>query len=304
MAFRAQLGCLCCGSSESETLLSERFDRPPLSGFLEEFYGGRIPQDLLIGVEYTLARCPNCDFVWQVNRLDPEHAELLYSEWISKGGSLAKKREADIGLYSGYCRQIELIPRLLARPSHSIRVLDFGMGWGRWVEMARALGLEAHGLESSPERVEHARKRGLSVFSDFTELAGLSFDFINAEQVFEHVDDPKGVLVQLVRHLRPEGWIRISVPNARPCLRALARGRWRPAQDALAPLEHINCFTNRPLRLLAESSALVVGRQPFLPGQGLLGKSFRRGAVALAKSVAGVPYRRFLGTTIWFKLPG
>lgn len=45
------------------------------------------------------------------------------------------------------------------------------------------------------------------------DLESESFDFINSEQVFEHLVEPRQALASLSRALRCGGLLRISVPN-------------------------------------------------------------------------------------------
>lgn len=293
--------CELCGHERPEELLARPYDEPPLSDHLRVYYEGRVPADLLAGHTYQLLRCRGCSFAWQAWVPTPAAAELLYESWISPHGSLLRKSEAEVSLFAGYARQVELMARLAGRRPHRIAVLDFGMGWGYWCLMAQAHGYRVTGVETAADRLEFARDHGIEAVAVLDELGDRRFDYINAEQVFEHVTEPLELLSALVDRLAPGGWVRLSVPNCAPPLRRVQRGRWRPEDHPLQPLEHINCFTNRTLRELAARAGLSLARQPWLPGQGLLGKSFRRGPRALLLSVAGVPYRRFLGTTLWFR---
>lgn len=63
------------------------------------------------------------------------------------------------------------------------------MGWGDWFQMAQSFGCKAAGMELSEARVSHAQSRGVPAV-EWQELASRRFDFINTEQVFEHVTDP------------------------------------------------------------------------------------------------------------------
>lgn len=301
MALEPHTRCALCGSRSFETLISKPYAESPLSEFIDSYYDGRVPASVLAGARFELARCGRCRFVWQIQQLDPAHTELLYSEWISPHESLKKKEHADIALPSGYCRQIELISRLIDKPVHETSVLDFGMGWGRWCLMARALGFDVVGVETAEDRLAYAQRAGTVAVRSVDELGDRSFDFINAEQVFEHIQDPLGNLQRLVERLAGPGVIRISVPDARRDLKNLGKPGWKPAKDALQPLEHINCFDHQTLVLMAKRAGLRVCRQPFLPGQGLSGKSFRRGYRPWLKSVLGIPYRARWGTTLWFE---
>jgi 2-polyprenyl-3-methyl-5-hydroxy-6-metoxy-1,4-benzoquinol methylase len=212
---------------------------------------------MLAGEPYEIARCLGCGFAWQTHVVGDECAGLLYSKWISSEESLDKKRFGDVSLFEKYASEAREIASLVGKRPHETDVLDFGMGWGYWCRMAAAFGYRTFGYEYSKERREHARTLGVSVLDSVAEIGSMRFDFINAEQVFEHVVDPVNVLRSLVRSLRPGGSMRIAVPNADGPLSRLERGPALPPEKALQPLEHINCFTRRTLEALGVAAGLT-----------------------------------------------
>jgi len=52
-------------------------------------------------------------------------------------------------------------------------------------------------------------------------LPDADFDFINVDQVFEHLPYPRATLANLTTKLRAGGVVRISVPNGRRVLKKL-----------------------------------------------------------------------------------
>jgi hypothetical protein len=125
-------------------------------------------------------------------------------------------------------------------------------------------------------------------------LSGQRFDFINAEQVFEHIPSPCETLQQLAEHLNSGGVIHIAVPNGAGIERKLARPDWKPTGDAVLPLEHINCFTRRTLIRLGETVGLRVVAPPLVLAR-------KYGWKLLVRSVAARCYRQFFGTGIYFR---
>ena len=55
--------------------------------------------------------------------------------------------------------------------------------------MANAFGCETFGVERSDSRVTHASEHHLKVLT-LEEASAMSFDFINSDQVFEHLVEP------------------------------------------------------------------------------------------------------------------
>ncbi len=252
--------CELCGSENKAVLISREFTDPVVWDFLQQYYEERINQADLKGGKYEIVKCSDCGFLWQAYILNDDLMKKLYRVWISSEDSFQKKRSADITLYSGYARQVQRIAILLSRRPHEIDVLDFGMGWGYWCLMAKAFGYNVSGYEISREMVEFAGKNGIDVYERYSDIADKKFDFINAEQVFEHIPNPLETLRSLVQRLNSGGIIRISVPYGRNVEKTLSKPRWKPSKNAIHPLEHINCFTHRVLIKLGKSAGLELVR--------------------------------------------
>jgi len=151
-----------------------------------------------------------------------------------------------------------------------LKVLDYGMGWGEWCQMARSFGCQTWGYDISAPVLERAQRQGLQVVSDLENQTG-AFDVINAEQVFEHLVDPLATLQRLKQCLSPRGVIRICVPSGRRIHQNLRRGAWtadrhsRHSLSPVAPLEHLNCFAADSLAAMGRAAGLA----PFQLADGL-----------------------------------
>lgn len=136
------------------------------------------------------------------------------------------------------------------------RLLDFGCGWGFFLEDARQAGWEVQGLEPLPGHGVHARGvLGLDVVTDTLRpdsFPPASFDVVTAFQVFEHLPDPTAELVKLRRLLRPGGLVVIEVPNiATPLVRLLGDRHRHFVED------HLWFFSPRSLARLLEQGGFV-----------------------------------------------
>ena len=267
--------CPVCASTGFARLCEIGYDDPRLGEFLTGFYHGRLPLDLLESERYSVVRCDRCGFVYQDRILDADGMQALYDDWIDHETSLAKKRDAGAGLYRQYAGQVQTLIKMIGGRPGRIRVLDFGMGWGYWSRMARAHGLDVTGFELSARRRDHARAMGLEVIGKLPPV-GDRFDFIYANQVFEHLPDPLDTLRQLGARLGPRGVIHIRVPDGRGVADTLRRRGWRPELGAIHPLEHINCFVRRTLIKLAAGAQLEPVAPPFRLSWGSLRGGFRR----------------------------
>ena len=135
------------------------------------------------------------------------------------------------------------------------------MGWGSWALTVKAMGVESYGSELSQERIDYAASNGIKI-SSWDDIPGADFDFINTEQVFEHIAEPLEVLLHLKKGLKPDGVIKISVPTATNIDKRLAKMDWHAPRKSkfslspIAPLEHINYFRKQSLLSMADQAGM------------------------------------------------
>jgi SAM-dependent methyltransferase len=255
--------CPCCESSRLTTLYENQFDRSPIKEYLEHFYSpqGGIEFNYLEGAVYALLKCQKCDLIFQRDILNDDLMERLYEHWIDPSKAMLRHMEGDFPeLYGAHVQEIMRIIAYFGRPPSSLQFLDFGMGWSGWALMAKGFGCEAYGAELSSKRIEYAKSKGLQVITKG--MPALKFDFINTEQVFEHLPNPLETLLELKQSLKPGGILKISVPPGRDIERRLKNMDWkaplgsRNSLNPVAPLEHINCFPRSALIKMAHLAGL------------------------------------------------
>ena len=268
--FLTREACPVCLSEGAQTLCELPLDQPPLRDYLLAFYSrqGTIDFGYLEGEAYVLQECRECDLIYQRDIPGPELSEILYERWIDP--HIALSQHVLPQSLSYHARNAEEIMRLINyfdRAPSSLRFFDFGMGWGEWALMARAFGCDSMGAELSAHRIAHAAERGITAVA-WDDIHQLECDVINTEQVFEHIPDPLETLRHLRAALRPGGLLKISVPRARHIKGALHRMDWLAPEgsahslNAVAPLEHINCYGRRSLTTLAEAAELQIVALP------------------------------------------
>lgn len=241
--------CPVCHATSYEKIYSLSYNSIALRNYFLDFYRGLELSDIecLANSDYILCACTSCHAVFQQEIPSPEFMAELYEVWIDSKGELARKASLPVGYYLGHVREIVLILQLFDKFSNSLRFLDFGMGWGAWALVAKALGVDSYGTEISEERIRYAQQGGIKAIS-WGDISQQEFDFINAEQVFEHIADPLDTLRYLKSGLRPGGIVKISVPYSPVINQSLRLMDWGQKKGSLfslnpvAPLEHINYF--------------------------------------------------------------
>jgi SAM-dependent methyltransferase len=102
-------------------------------------------------------------------------------------------------------------------------VLEFGSGFGDFVKLAGARGIQVKGLEINPLAIEEAMRRGIilspAALEEIGGHSGEKFDAVVAFQGLEHVPSPKEFLQQCCELLAPSGLLILGLPNADSFLR-------------------------------------------------------------------------------------
>jgi hypothetical protein len=252
--------CPGCGGTNLTELISLPYSDPRISSYLTQHYKTGWEPHRLEGEQYVLMLCETCALIYQ--KAVPANALLqdIYDVWIPPSEKENLRQRYDLDYYEYLSWQVRWLIRHFHRKPTDLNVLDFGLGWAEWASMARGYGCNTFGSELSRERIVHAQSIGIPIV-EWSQIPGHDFDFINTEQVFEHLVDPLATLRHLSSGLRRGGMIKISVPDGRGALRMVAGlksgklfepGGLMPIQ----PLEHINCFRAHSLDALAVKAGL------------------------------------------------
>jgi len=303
--------CPACLSNDSRQLYRAEFNDAGIRHYLDQAYalvGPGIEYHYLQGVEYKLNKCASCGLIYQENIPNDELMEILYERWIDPRVVFErhKKQINTLAYYAKYAQEVMQMLAYFQQMPAGIKVLDAGMGWGKWARMAKAFGCDVYGNELSPARIDYAEAHGITVLS-WEEIGTHKFDFINADQLFEHLPEPLDSLKHLAQALKPAGLIHVSVPDGHDLRRRLASMDWSAAKGSgnslnlVSPLEHINCFHHNALIKLASNAGLQEVKLP-LALQFAFSTNWRLPKAAL-KNVVN-PIRQRLGrkgTNLFFR---
>jgi ubiquinone/menaquinone biosynthesis C-methylase UbiE len=97
--------------------------------------------------------------------------------------------------------------------TESKTVLDVGAGTGDFLKACKNSNWKVLGIEPSLEAREIAKKKGIHLKENLSDIDNQKFDVITLWHVLEHVEDLKDTIKNLNFLLKPEGRIVIAVPN-------------------------------------------------------------------------------------------
>jgi SAM-dependent methyltransferase len=213
-AEKATRACVACGSSEARKLGVKN--------------------------ELEIVSCRACQTIY-----------TPYSPWYSSSyfylGYYLKPEEIETPAFVK--TRLEEITAEFAPYRETNRLLDIGCGAGSLLGAARKHGWQAQGLDVSSHAAKHVRELGFEVFEgELHEGAFPSqhFDVITAAELLEHIFEPRALVQEVVRILRPGGLFWTTTPHARGLSARVLGLNWR----CIWPPEHLQLFSIGGLKAL------------------------------------------------------
>ena len=121
-----------------------------------------------------------------------------------------------------------VLARLRSPPASAI---DLGSGEGAFTLRLKTAGYDCQAVELEPDRfrVDGVPCRSLDLNGDFAAAVGRTFEVVVAQEIIEHLENPRHFLRQCAELLAPGGLILVTTPNIEDVysrLRFLLRGRF------------------------------------------------------------------------------
>lgn len=235
------------------------------------------------GAPLRTVSCRQCGLVWSDPR--PHDTRQFYEQDYRLAYKRTFEPRAKHVLRAGQValsRLDKIRPCLRAR----MRILDVGSGGGEFAYLLQSLGHEVHGIEPNTGYAAYAANQyGLDITQGFigdVDLPQASYDLITIWHVLEHTEDPRAVLCQLQRALRPGGLLVVEVPNVEATCQS-PRGTFHEA--------HLYNFNAATLAWLAGKARLQTCVSELSADGGNLTAIFRSIDDAAAPMPAGLTQR-------------
>lgn len=215
----------------------------------------------------------------------------------------------DRGRDEGYHKLIDdQAAEIVRRVGEGKDVLEVGCGTGLVLQRVAQFARAAKGVDLSPGMLEHARRRGLDVVEGSATalpFADASFDVAYSFKVLAHIPDLDGCLREMMRVVRPGGYLVFDAYN-RASLRYLIKRWWGPRNTSSEYDEaaigtrfstdaEIEAAIPPPGRVVSKSGIRVVTPHPAVLRLPVVGSWMRAAEWRLMDS----PLRRFAGFTVY-----
>jgi len=229
--------------------------RKPVEKVEEGFFDTRFGIDS----EYAIGRCPSCALEQTVPVPSQDELKNLYENYYNFSGekntfyTRLRERFLFSGLYAAWTAIDGDIS--FHRRKGRGRLIDIGCNEGRGLEICRRNGFAPEGFELNRAAAAVAKAKGFSVFTDKLEdRPGDFYDVALLSNVLEHSPDPKAMLAQVRRLLKPGGQVWISCPNRDSWLCAVFGRYWI---NWHVPF-HISHFSPATVKSVLEGSGFKV----------------------------------------------
>lgn len=182
--------------------------------------------------EYGLVSCASCGLLFANPQYTNEELDKYYNELYLedriKGIEYSAHSRKNRILHETSIRHIlNAFPELKKMKKTSL--LDYGCGYGLFLDVAKSNGFSCVGIESAENAIRYGiGELGLDV-RHYSELENSSieddsFDLITLWSVLEHLKDPVGTLRRLTSKLKRGGILALTIPN-RNCYAAIIKGK-------------------------------------------------------------------------------
>jgi len=238
--------CNLCGADDYEVVYPPRYEDAQPDAIMETFRSSG--DEILVD---QLVRCRQCSLQYLTPRLKSDVVIDGYSEGTD---------EAFISQNTGreitFAKSLDLIEGQFPEKG---RILDVGTAGGAFLGVAHRRGWEVAGCEPNRWLAEWGSQHyGIDIRAGTIydmQLPDAHFDVVTLWDVLEHTPDPKKVLDECRRVLKPNGLLIVNYPDIEALIARLMGRRW-----VFLLSVHLYYFTPQTIRRMLEETGFGVER--------------------------------------------
>lgn len=207
---------------------------------------------------FTVKRCNWCGFGQTDPQLSSKDIAKIYSKYYPwKNTDIKDIKRSDFKMLDRFTiwrKGLYINGQYLVKPKSV--VLDVGCGLGHSLLELESIGCKAYGVDPDKNALKLAKKFKLNFKVGFAEdnpFPGIKFDYIIANQVLEHTNNPIKFLKKLTSRLNKGGKIILSFPNSDSLTRYILNKNWLHWHIPY----HLNFFNRKSIAILAKKSGLT-----------------------------------------------
>lgn len=209
--------------------------------------------------KFDVYRCSNCGFGQSEPQLKKKEISKVYGDYYPRQElNLKNINEKDFKIPA---RSLLERKGLMINGQYWVkpktRVLDVGCGLGYSLLELKNFGCEAYGIDPDPNTKKFANKFRLKFHEGFIEddpFREVQFDYIIANQVLEHTNDPVKFLRTCKKRLKPGGELIFAFPNVDSLSRKILKKSWLHWHIPY----HLNFFNRESVETISNMAGLKV----------------------------------------------
>jgi 2-polyprenyl-3-methyl-5-hydroxy-6-metoxy-1,4-benzoquinol methylase len=236
--------CNLCGSNDYNVVYPPKYENANPDNIVETFRSSG--DEVLID---QLVRCRICDFQY----LNPRLRQDLILEGYSSGADETFVSQVE-GRERTFTKCLDLIERYIPQKG---KIFDIGTAGGSFLGVANKRGWNVTGCEPSKWLAEWgSRHYNITIHPGTVfdlNLKEGSFDVVTLWDVLEHTPDPKAVLQECRRILKPGGILVVNYPDIGSSIARLMGRKW-----VFLLSVHLYYFTSHTIRDMLKTSGFDI----------------------------------------------
>lgn len=204
----------------------------------------------------TYSKCLECGMIFCENLWDESTLKNVYQNAIDHNKSRDKilsidKRLMLINTWNNVLRIFKLLGKNIL---NNIKIIDYGCGWGDFLDATYGYGIDALGYDEDIEKIKLSKMRGHKIAENIDQLKDYGpVDVFVMNSVLEHIQDVEGTFNLISEVLVSGGLLVFSVMDYRSKyieknINMLKSGLPSLTKN-LNPIEHVNIYNYKSVLL-------------------------------------------------------